>query len=574
MGYFSCNAESAIATCDPHNWDLSKNRRKPKTQKYKTNNNNNHNNRKIREFYYNELVAATNGFSAEFFLGKGSHGSVYKAVLDDGKLVAAVKKTKLHNSSSTTTNRRFQNQQSSNCTNCNNCTSPAENEIEILSRVQHPRLVNLLGFSSDSLNDNKLIVVEFMPNGSLYEILHSSSTSRPPGWTRRVRFAVQIAKAVQVLHSANPPVIHRDIKSSNVLIDEKGNARLGDFGLALRGHVEDVRVKCTPPAGTLGYLDPNYLAPSDLSSKSDVFSFGILLLEIISGRHAIDVNYSPPSVVDWAVPLIKRGDFAGICDVRVGSPPNPVVIKNMAVLAARCVRSTAEKRPAMSEVVECLKLVAKKAHAPPIWNNLKRRVGRVEESRPLMKWEAYDRSEEVDNVNVNANMKLGSRRNRKVSSVSSAEYGNEGMYEGILLRRRHVTKSGHMQSLQRAQYAGVLDPIFTTNETIGNRMVRSRSVGHFSEIKVGSDSNVGPTRSLLARRKPGVAVKMPTVRLSKSRSMGVLHSPRLVHYYNKGYVVEFEGKSNSTTGFDMSKMVISLDEKSEKEMLEKPLVSI
>ena len=434
--------------------------------------------------------------------------------------------------------------------------------------------MNLLGFSSDSLNDNKLIVVEFMPNGSLYEILHSSSTSRPPGWTRRVRFAVQIAKAVQVLHSANPPVIHRDIKSSNVLIDEKGNARLGDFGLALRGHVEDVRVKCTPPAGTLGYLDPNYLAPSDLSSKSDVFSFGILLLEIISGRHAIDVNYSPPSVVDWAVPLIKRGDFAGICDVRVGSPPNPVVIKNMAVLAARCVRSTAEKRPAMSEVVECLKLVAKKAHAPPIWNNLKRRVGRVEESRPLMKWEAYDRSEEVDNVNVNANMKLGSRRNRKVSSVSSAEYGNEGMYEGILLRRRHVTKSGHMQSLQRAQYAGVLDPIFTTNETIGNRMVRSRSVGHFSEIKVGSDSNVGPTRSLLARRKPGVAVKMPTVRLSKSRSMGVLHSPRLVHYYNKGYVVEFEGKSNSTTGFDMSKMVISLDEKSEKEMLEKPLVSI
>lgn len=105
-------------------------------------------------------------------------------------------------------------------------------------------------------------------------------------------------------------------------------------------------------------------------------------------------------------------------------------------------------------------------------------------------------------------------------------------------------------------------------------MVRSRSVGHFSEIKVGSDSNVGPTPSLLARRKPGVAVKMPMVRLSKSRSMGVLHSPRLVRYNSKGYVVEFEGKSNSTTGFDMSKMAISLDEKSEKEMLEKPLVSI
>ncbi|GMY06998.1 serine/threonine-protein kinase-like protein At1g28390 [Fagus crenata] len=545
MGYFSCNAESAIATCDPHYWDLTKKRRKARRHNKNKPNNSNKPLKKIREFYYNELVAATNSFSAESFLGKGSHGSVYKAVLDDGKLIAAVKKTKLHIPTNST--RRFQNNSNqSNCTNCSNCTSPAENEIEILSRVQHPRLVNLLGFCTDSPNDNKLLVVEYMPNGSLYDVLHSAQ--RPPGWTRRVRFAVQIAKGVQALHSSNPPVIHRDIKSSNVLIDENWNARLGDFGLALRGHVEDVRVKCTPPAGTLGYLDPNYLAPSDLSAKSDVFSFGILLLEIISGRHAIDVNYSPPSVVDWAVPLIKRGDFAGICDVRVGSPVNPDMIRNMAVLAARCVRSTAEKRPAMTEVVECLKLVAKRAHAPPIWNNLRRRVKGVEESRPLMKWEVNDRSEEVVNVNGNANFtRLGSRRNRKVSSVTSAEYGSEAFVGSVV---------------------GVG----------GDRIVRSKSVGYFSEIKVGSDSNLGPTnpnRTLLTRKKPGLAVKMPVMRLSKSRSMGVLQSPRLVHYNTKGYVVEFEEEAQvSNTGFDMSKLLFNLDEKSEKEMLEKPLVSL
>lgn len=522
MGYLSCNAESAIATCDPYYWDL---KRKGRTRISKPN--------KaviIRQFSYEELVAATNGFSAESFLGKGSHGSVYKAILDDGKLVAAVKKTKLLNPSTTS----FQNyHHPNNCTNCSNCTSPAENEIEILSRVQHPRLVNLLGFCADS-KDKKLLVVEFMPNGCLYDILHSNSRS-PPGWTRRVRFAVQIAKAVQALHSSNPPVIHRDIKSSNVLIDENWNARLGDFGLALRGHVEDVRVKCTPPAGTLGYLDPGYLAPGDLSTKSDVFSFGILLLEIISGRHAIDVNYSPPSVVDWAVPLIKHGDFSGIGDRRIGSPADLAVIRQLSVLAARCVRSSAEKRPAMAEVVECLKIVAKKVHAPPIWNSFRRQARCIESSRPLMKWEVYDRSEEVVKIT-----KLGSRRNSKVSSVQGAEYGSEAI------------------------------------GSIGGPMGRSKSVGYFSHKKMGSDSNLGANKSVLARRKPGLAVKMPVVRLSKSRSMGVLQSPRLVRYNSRGYVFEFGGKIPGTsTELDISKLVISVDDdRSEKEMLEKPLVSI
>jgi serine/threonine protein kinase len=514
MGYLSCNAESAIATCDPYYWDLKKKGRTKPTKGAK----------KIREFSYAELVAATGGFAAESFLGKGSHGSVYRAVLDDGRLVAAVKKTKLFHQSTTS----FQNHRN------NNCTSPSENEIEILSRVHHPRLVNLLGFCVDS-NDTKLLVVEYMPNGTLYDLLHSPSRS-PPGWIRRLRFAAQIAKAVQALHSANPPVIHRDIKSSNVLIDENRNARLGDFGLALRGHVEDVRVKCTPPAGTLGYLDPGYLAPGDLSAKSDVFSFGILLLEIISGRHAIDVNYSPPSVVDWAVPLIKHGEFDEICDRRIGSPADPSVIRQLTVLAARCVRSSAAKRPAMSEVVECLKIVSKKARAPPIWNNLRRRVRREEDSRPLMKWEVYDRSEEVVKV-----AKLGTMWNRrKVSSVPGAEYGSDHEAFG---------------------------------SSVGDRMVRSKSVGYFSETKVGSDSSIGANRCLLARRKPaGVAVKMPAVRLSKSRSMGVLHSPRLIKCKSRAFVFDFGG--NNQTKLDISKLVISLDDKSENKSLKKPLFSM
>ncbi|KAK7351568.1 hypothetical protein VNO77_11122 [Canavalia gladiata] len=489
MGYLSCNAHSAIATCDPHYWDLNKKPTTPKT---------------IREFHYSDLLAATNAFSADSFLGKGSHGRVYRATLDGGKLVAAVKTTKLKPSKNHATN----------CTGCGNCTGPTDNEIEILSQIPSPRLVNLIGFCTDP-NGNKLIVVEYMSNGSLHDLLHS--VTRPPGWSRRVRFGLQVAKAVQTLHSSNPPVIHRDIKSSNVLIDEHWNARLGDFGLALRGHVEDVRVKCTPPAGTLGYLDPCYLAPEDLSTKSDVFSFGILLLEIISGRNAIDVNYSPPSVVDWAVPLIKRGDFAGICDRRIGTPPDPAVVRQVAVLAARCVRSTAEKRPSMAEVVECLKLVRKRIRASPIWRSLRRRVARVESAQPLMTWEVYendcDRSEEVVRI-----VKGGSRRNRKkVSSVSGVGYEGEP----------------------------------------SNKVTRSKSIGSGSLrgnwIRMHSDSN-----------------QQRRMRLKKSKSMGVLQGPLIFHFGAENN--DNNAPIHSVEMLPMSKLVIT--DKLEKKMSEKPLVKV
>ncbi|KAG4194081.1 hypothetical protein ERO13_A06G032644v2 [Gossypium hirsutum] len=503
MGYLSCNEESTIKVCDPCNWDYY--RKKPKRNKPRRT----RNDAGIRQFLYTDLLTATNGFSSDSFLGKGSHGSVYKAVLEDGKLITAVKKTS------------------------KNCNSPADNEIEILSRVYHPRLVNLIGYCSDSLCKNKLIVVEYMPNGSLYDLLHSSSC-KPPGWSSRVRFALQVAKAVQTLHSGNPPVIHRDIKSSNVLIDQRWNARLGDFGLALIGHVEDVRIKCTPPAGTLGYLDPSYLAPSDVSTKSDVFSYGILLLEIISGRHAIDLKYSPPSVVDWAVPLIKGGDFAAICDGRVGPPVGEEVIRSLAVLAARCVRSAAEKRPGMEEVVECLTVVSKRVHAGPVWSNLRRCVRCVHKPMAI-NHPVFEGSEEAARSS-----RCGSRRNsRKVTSV--ADRGCEA-------------------------------------NVIGEGVVRSKSIGSLTEAVAASMMKVGPTEIdmdgehvALVRKRPA---KTPTVKLSKSRSMGVLQSPRLMNLNGKQYVFEI-GKRRNSSEFDISKLVINFDDdKSQRKILEKPLVFV
>ncbi|KAK7410455.1 hypothetical protein VNO78_01248 [Psophocarpus tetragonolobus] len=469
MGYLSCNAESAIATCDPHFKKL-----KPPAAATK-----------IRHFNYTDIVAAANGFSPDTFLGRGSHGRVYRATFDGGKLLAAVKTTK-HNTASNI-----------------KCSSPAENEIEILSQVPSPRLVNLIGFSTDP-NGNKLIVVEYMPNGSLHDLLHT--TKKPPGWNRRVRLALQVAKAVRELHSSNPPVIHRDVKSSNVLIDQEWNARLGDFGLALRGHVEDVRVKCTPPAGTLGYLDPCYLAPEDLTAKSDVFSFGILLLEIISGRNAIDVNYSPPSVVDWAVPLIKLADYPGICDRRIPPPPEPAVVRLLAVLAARCVRSTAEKRPSMAEVVECLNLARKRIRASPIWKNLRRRVARVDSSVPVVAWEECDENDGV---------RIGKGESGKVSGVG---YGSEPPNNNKVMRSK---SSGSGYGSLRGSWV--------------------KMQAHQSEHGLG-------------RRK---------VKLKQSKSMGVLQGSVLLHNNNNNNA----NNNDVVIGLEMGQFVLREERMVEKPLV-------
>ncbi|XXG61105.1 hypothetical protein AAC387_Pa04g2842 [Persea americana] len=482
MGYFTCRKESAVATCNSYNRGIhqkKKKKRKSKADKAE-------NFSGLRLFSYEELESATNGFSSENLLGKGSHGSVYKAVLDKGKLVVAVKKNTVSSSSSE------ENNSNSSSSYNPTTTTPGENEIEILSRIRNPGLVNIVGFSVGS-NEKRLIVVEFMTNGTLYDHLHCNL--RLPSWGKRVRFALQTAKAVEALHSANPPVIHRDIKSSNVLVDENWNARLGDFGLALRGHVEDVRLRSTPPAGTLGYLDPGYLTPQNLSTKSDVFSFGILLLEIISGRNAIDVNYSPPSVIDWALPLIKQGEFNSLYDPRIGPPKDLLVRRQLAVLASRCVKSIAEIRPSMGEVVNCLKIVSKRS-CSPIWNNLTNR----------MKKSAQDELE-VDG-----------------SSISI------GSIENISMELKPVSRN----SLRSRKVSNVQSGVNFVKEPVVSVVGCSSctDMTHLlSEMNLGSDSKEG---NPLATGKMGLPVRMTGTKLRRSRSVGISRTGRVVRETEKG----------------------------------------
>ncbi|KAK9058082.1 hypothetical protein SSX86_022922 [Deinandra increscens subsp. villosa] len=344
MGYLSCKAESATSVHTPS----KKSNKSPEflqrdeADSVKT---------KIQHFNYSDLEAATNNFSDQKLLGRGSHGLVYKALLQNGRLVAVKKPShrNIHRHSSLPENE-------------------VENEIDILSKLHSPHLVNLVGFTTNTPHQNRLLVVEFMSNGTLYDTLHLHP--QPPNWGRRIRLAVHTAKAIETLHSSIPPVIHRDIKSANILIDRNFNARLGDFGLALRCHVDDFRLLSTPPAGTMGYLDPGYVTPDNLSTKTDVFSYGILLLEMISGRKAIDVSHSPPSIVDWAIPLIRRGKLVTVFDPRIPPPKDPMVRKQLAVIAAKCVRSCRERRPSMSEIVESLSLLTKLVPLRSSWNGL------------------------------------------------------------------------------------------------------------------------------------------------------------------------------------------------------------
>lgn len=485
MGYLSsCNADSSISisTCI-----LSPNQTIP-------------DNFNIKHLSYSLLHSSTNAFSSSNFLGKGSQSTVYKAALHDGKLIAAVKLTSI---------------------------SSADNEIEILSRIRSPRIVNLLGFSIES-NNRRLIVVEFMPNGTLHDLLHVSSST--PSWNRRLRLAIQIAKSVAYLHSLSPPVIHRDVKSSNVLIDLNRRARLSDFGLALRGHVDDARVKCTPPAGTFGYLDPCYLAPCDLSTKSDVFSFGILLLEMISGRKAIDMSFSPPSVVDWAVPIIKSGDHLGICDLRIKRPENEAVVREIVNVAAKCVRSKAEKRPEMIEVVQWLK-AARKGVFPSsstIWSNLGWRVGCS--PRRVM----YEVLEEECKCSTSSDVvkasRGGNRRNRKVSSVEleSETFGSSSSLDTDL------------------------DMNFNSRSGSGRVRLKSKSIGSINEIEIGLlDENEN-----VVRKKLGMGVKMSSVRgLRKSRSTSVLQGRKLVEN-DKEEGVEKNVKRANSRELEVSKLLI------------------
>nr|GEX45850.1 wall-associated receptor kinase-like 20 [Tanacetum cinerariifolium] len=283
-------------------------------------------------FTSKEIKRATNNFSSSGLLGAGGFGEVYKGVLDDGTPVA-VKCATLGNTKS---------------------IDQVLNEVRILCQVNHKNLVLLLGCCVEL--EQPFLVYEYVPNGSLYDHMHGRN-KQPLTWAERLGIAHDTAEGLTYLHfSASPPIYHRDIKSSNILLDTKMRAKVADFGLSRLAQT-DVTHVTTCAQGTLGYLDPDYYWNYQLTDKSDVYSFGVLLLEILTCQKAIDFTRPTGDVnlAQYIKRVVNEERLVDAIDPMLKINPSPLdmdAMKAFGFLAMSCIEEHRENRPSMKEVAE------------------------------------------------------------------------------------------------------------------------------------------------------------------------------------------------------------------------------
>uniref|UniRef100_A0A1J3IR10 Putative receptor-like protein kinase n=1 Tax=Noccaea caerulescens TaxID=107243 RepID=A0A1J3IR10_NOCCA len=282
---------------------------------------------------YNIIEKATSGFKESNILGQGGFGCVYLATLENN-VQAAVKKL--------------------DCAN-EEAAKEFKCEVEILSKIQHPNIISLLGYST---NDTaRFIVYELMPNVSLESHLHGSS--RGSGititWPMRMKIALDIARGLEYLHEhCHPAIIHRDLKSSNILLDCNFNAKISDFGLAV---VNGPRNKNLKLSGTVGYVAPEYLLDGQLTEKSDVYAFGVVLLELLLGKKPVE-KLGPgecQSIITWAMPyLTDRTKLPNVVDPAIKDTMDLKHLYQVAAVAVLCVQPEPSYRPLITDVLHSL----------------------------------------------------------------------------------------------------------------------------------------------------------------------------------------------------------------------------
>uniref|UniRef100_A0A1J3DRZ1 non-specific serine/threonine protein kinase n=1 Tax=Noccaea caerulescens TaxID=107243 RepID=A0A1J3DRZ1_NOCCA len=292
----------------------------------------------VQVFSYEELEEATENFSRE--LGDGGFGTVYYGVLKDGRAVAV---KRLYERSL----KRVEQ---------------FKNEIEILKSLKHPNLVILYGCTSRHSRE-LLLVYEYISNGTLAEHLHGDrAESRPLCWTVRLNVAIETASALSYLHKSG--IIHRDVKTTNILLDENSTVKVADFGLSRLFPMDQTHVS-TAPQGTPGYVDPEYYQCYRLNEKSDVYSFGVVLAELISSKEAVDITRHRHDInlSNMAVSKIQNDALHELVDPSLGFDKDPEVRRRMmsvAELAFRCLQQEREVRPSMDEIVEILRGIKEK----------------------------------------------------------------------------------------------------------------------------------------------------------------------------------------------------------------------
>ncbi|XP_044470798.1 probable serine/threonine-protein kinase PIX13 [Mangifera indica] len=298
----------------------------------------------LKEFSFADLKLATKNFKSDTLLGEGGFGKVYKGWIDEKTfapsksgigMVVAIKKLNPESM------QGLQEWQS---------------EVNFLGSLSHPNLVKLLGYCWE--DKELLLVYEFMQRGSLENHLFRRNPSiEPLSWDIRLKIAVGAAQGLAFLHTSEKKVIYRDFKASNILLDGYFNAKISDFGLAKLGPAGGESHVTTRVMGTYGYAAPEYIATGHLYVKSDVYGFGVVLLELLTGLRALDTKRpnGEQNLVDWMKPMLsQKKKLKNIMDARIEGQYSTKAAQQAAQLALKCIEQEPKNRPSMKEVVEIL----------------------------------------------------------------------------------------------------------------------------------------------------------------------------------------------------------------------------
>ncbi|KAK4479605.1 hypothetical protein RD792_015128 [Penstemon davidsonii] len=284
-------------------------------------------------FTAKELEKATDHFNENRILGRGGQGTVYKGMLSNGQIVA-IKKSQLVDENKS-----------------KHLVEQFINEVVILSQINHRNVVKLLGCCLETRIP--LLVYEFMSNGTLFSVIHDKNTEFLISWNMRLKIASDVAGALAYLHSAAlVPIFHRDVKSSNILLDEKFVAKVSDFGTSKLVEVDQTHLT-TQVNGTFGYIDPEYFRSSQFTEKSDVYSFGVVLVELLTGLKPIIAsinNEDDKSLVSRFLSTMKENNLDSILENQMEVKGEKKDVLVVAKLAKRCLNLNGKKRPTMKEV--------------------------------------------------------------------------------------------------------------------------------------------------------------------------------------------------------------------------------
>ncbi|KAL3641215.1 hypothetical protein CASFOL_016183 [Castilleja foliolosa] len=370
-----------------------------------------------RLFKFHELVNATFNFLPGNIIGKGGCSRVYRGCLPDGKELAV------------------------------KILKPSEDvikefilEIEIITTLHHKNIISLFGFCFEY--NNLLLVYDLLPRGSLEENLHGNKKKPLEfGWSERYRVAIGVAEALEYLHNRDDqPVIHRDVKSSNILLSDDFEPQLSDFGLAKWATASSSHITCTDVAGTFGYMAPEYFMYGKVNEKIDVYAYGVVLLELLSGRKPISNNCpkGQESLVMWAKPILNSEKFARLMDPEMGNCYDHEQVERMVLASSLCIRRTPRARPHMSLVLKLLR-------------------GDVE----VVKW-----ARQQVNANDGFETKLDSNSVEGPDSIDDVTYSQSNLQSHLHLAMLGVDEDSSMSSIEQS---------FSLEDYLRGRSTRSSS---------------------------------------------------------------------------------------------------